>query len=63
MQKKQQSPTKVDPQLVREIKLEVIARQSNPNISASDAIQFIFDEYKELMSTLDSKRKGNKVPA
>lgn len=49
-------PTRIDPELVREIKLEVISIQNDPNISASDAIKFIFEKYKAL------KTKATKTP-
>lgn len=51
MSEKQSPLTRIDPDLVREIKLEVIALQNDPNISASDAIKFIFERYKALKAT------------
>lgn len=64
MNKKQPAPTRINPQLVREIKLEVISLSNDPNMSANEAIEFLFNEYKKLaakLSALDGKR--NKVTA
>lgn len=60
MTEKYPPPTRIDPDLVREIKLEAITATNDPSLSASDAIKFVFEQYKAMKASGKKKLKADK---